>query len=99
MVTQKITAAAISLFIFTPHPVGSSGSADYRRQVPQSTLTQALGVALAGFRKVDDLPSERLTKWIGVGEGGAARRERHLKMQYPLGDSIRYDAERDQNRT
>jgi hypothetical protein len=64
----------VSIWAWDLEPVVTSGSADYRRQVLQSTLTQALGVALAGFRKLDDLPSERLTKWIGVGEGGPARR-------------------------
>jgi hypothetical protein len=41
-----------------------------------------------GFRKLDDLPSERLTKWIGEGKGGAARRKRHLKCNAHQTDGL-----------
>jgi hypothetical protein len=36
--------------------------------------SQALGVVLPGFRKLDDLPSERLMKWIGVRGWGRVTR-------------------------
>jgi hypothetical protein len=50
---------------------------------PQSTLTQALWIALSGFRKLDDLSSDDLTNWIGVVGGGAERPKRHLNNLWP----------------
>src|SRR5262249_30685300 len=66
-------------------------NADHRRQVIQSTLTQALGVALAGFRKLDDLPSDHLTKWIGV-VGGTERRQRYLECNAHKTDGLGVEA-------
>src|SRR5262249_62050593 len=48
-------------------------------------------VALAGFRKLDDLPSDRLTKWIGV-VGGTERRQRYLECNAHKTDSLGVEA-------
>jgi hypothetical protein len=56
-----------------------TGVADRRPQVIQRTLTQALWIALSGFRKLDDLPSDGFTNRVAVLGGGAERPKRHLE--------------------
>src|SRR6516164_7454683 len=63
-----------------------------KRQLFQSTLTQALGVALARLGKLDDLSSDRLTNWIGIVWGRAERRKRHLKCNSHLMDGLGVEA-------
>ena len=53
--------------------------------------SHSLGVALAGFRKLDDLPSDRLTKWIGV-VGGTERRQSYLECNAHKTDGLGVEA-------
>ena len=67
------------------------GVANRRPQFLQGTLTEALRLALARFRKLDNLASDHLTNWIGVVGGRAKGGKRHLESKAHETDSLKIE--------